>query len=324
MKNVKDKTMKAVAIDHFGGSEEMRVQTLDVPKAGPDEILIHVEMAGIGVWDPFECEGGFAKLFGGNPKFPYVPGSEGAGTVEDVGQQVKQFKKGDRVYGIGLFSQKGGFYAEYAVIKAEHAAHIPENLSAQQAGVLAVDGITALTGLDEILHLKRDESLLIFGASGGIGHLAVQLAKRMRARVFAIASGADGVALVERLGADRVVDGHKGGILEAAHEFAPKGFDAALLTAGGKKAQEALECMRKNGRVAFPNGVDPVPQATSDVIIKSYDGVPSKKLFDKLNSLVELGPFQVHIAKTFSLEQIAEAHRALKKHFIGKYGIKPK
>src|SRR5262249_10131847 len=99
MKNVKEKTMKAIALYHFGASEEMGVQALDIPEVGPDEILIRVEMAGVGVWDPFECQGGFAKLFGNKPKFPYVPGAEGAGTVEDVGDQVKMFKKGDRVYG---------------------------------------------------------------------------------------------------------------------------------------------------------------------------------------------------------------------------------
>ena len=102
---------------------------------------------------------------------------------------------------------------------------------------------------------------MIFGASGGIGHLAVQLAKRMGARVFAVASGSDGVALVKRLSADAVVDGHKDDIAAAARQFAPDGLDAALITAGGPAADNALTAMRAGGRVAYPNGVEPEPEA---------------------------------------------------------------
>ena len=123
-----------------------------------------------------------------------------------------------------------------------------------------MDAMTALRGLDDTLGLKPDESVMIFGASGGIGHLAVQLAKRMGAQVFAVASGSDGVALVKRLGADAVVDGRKDDIAAAARQFAPNGFDAALITAGGPAADKALSAMRAGGRVAYPNGVEPTPE----------------------------------------------------------------
>src|SRR5688500_19319944 len=96
------KSMKAAAIDHFGGIETIHVETLDVPEVGPDEVLIRVETAGVAVWDPVEREGGFAKLMGTAPKFPYVLGSEGAGTVVTVGEKVTQFKEGDRIYGMSL------------------------------------------------------------------------------------------------------------------------------------------------------------------------------------------------------------------------------
>src|SRR5579864_2403219 len=170
---------------------------------------------------------------------------------------------------VNLMSPKGGFYAEYTVIKADNAAMIPQALSTRDAGVLAVDGVTALDGLDKTLKLRPGESILILGASGGIGHLAVQLAKRMNARVLAVASGQDGVEFVKRLGADEVVDGHREDILKAAHEFAPKGLDAALLTAGGKAAAEAITALRKGGRAAYPDGVD-VPQTRDDVKVVSY------------------------------------------------------
>ena len=218
------KTMQAVTIDRFGGPETMKIREVPVPEVGPDEVLIRVESAGVGVWDPFEREGGFAQMFGTTPTFPYVLGSEGAGTVADVGQQVTQFKPGDHVYAVALANAKGGFYAEYAVVKAATVSHLSDSLTIEQAGAMPVDAITALRGLDDTLQVKPGESLMIFGASGGIGHLAVQLAKRMDARVLAVASGEDGVSLAQRLGADAVVDGHKGDVAAVARKLRPTGL----------------------------------------------------------------------------------------------------
>ena len=152
----------------------------------------------MGAWDPFEREGGFAKRFGTEQKFPYVLGTDGAGTVVRVGEQVSGFKEGDRVYAAVLANPKGGFYAEFAAVKADNVAHVPDKLTTEQAGVMLSDALTALQGLDDMLDLKPGETLMIFGAGGGIGHLAVQLAKRMGARVLAVASGEDGVALARR------------------------------------------------------------------------------------------------------------------------------
>jgi NADPH:quinone reductase len=323
MKNAQPGTMHAVAIDHFGGIDTMKVRTLPAPKVGPDEVLIHVEAAGVGVWDPFEREGGFAKEYGIKPEFPHVLGSDGAGTVVAVGDRVDRFKEGDRAYGFNLFNPKGGFYAEYAAVKADQAAPIPSGLSTEQAAVMPVDAMTALRGLDDTLKLKRGESIMIFGASGGVGHLAVQLAKRMGARVFAVASGDDGVALVRRLGADAVVDGHKDDVAAAAKRFARGGPDTALLTAGGEAAERALDALRPGGRVAYPNGVEPVPQERPGIVVTAYDGMPDPEAIERLNRLIEAGPFEVHIARTFPLEQAADAHRELQKHFLGKLALRP-
>ncbi|RPJ38270.1 MAG: NADP-dependent oxidoreductase, partial [Planctomycetaceae bacterium] len=264
--------MRAVAIDRFGGPETLTVKTLPVPEVGPDEVLIQVGSADVAQWDPFEREGGFAEMLGIEPKVPYVLGSDGAGTVVAVGERVRRFNEGDRVYAMSLANPKGGFYAEYAAVKVDDTSLIPDNLTTEQAGAMPFDAITALRGLDDTLGLKPGESLLIFGASGGIGHLAVQLAKRMGARVFAVASGDDGVELARRLGADAVVDGHKDDIAAAAREFAPDGLDAALFTAGGEAANKALTALREGGGVAYPNGVEPEPQAPSGVTVQSYDG----------------------------------------------------
>ncbi|HEV8039522.1 MAG TPA: NADP-dependent oxidoreductase [Bryobacteraceae bacterium] len=292
-----------------------------MPDVATDEILVRVDTAGVGVWDPFEREGGFAKEYGMKANFPHVLGTDGAGTVEEVGDEVHNLKRGDRVYGINLMSPKGGFYAEYTVIKANNAAMIPQALSTRDAGVLAVDGVTAMDGLDKALKLKAGESILILGASGGIGHLAVQLAKRMRARVLAVASGQDGVAFVKRLGADKVIDGRREDILKAAHEFAPKGLDAVLLTAGGKAAEQAIAALREGGRAAYPNGVEDVPQAHDGVKVMNYNAEPDPRTFAKLNEFIDGGPFEVHIARTFKLEDAAEAQRALESHYVGKLAL---
>jgi NADPH2:quinone reductase len=323
MKVLTKTKMKAVVINQFGGIEKLSLQTRPIPDLDPDEILIHVESAGVGVWDPFEREGGFAKMFEIEPDFPYVLGTDGAGTIKAVGSRVKKFKQGDRVYALSLMNPKGGFYAEYIAVNQDNTALIPDNLPTEQAGPMPVDAITALQGLDDALELKSGESLLICGASGGIGHLAVQLAKRMGARVLAVASRDDGVSLVKKLGADAAIDGRKDDIIAAAREFAPDGLDAVLLTTGGVAAEKSIESLRQGGRAAYPNGVEPEPKERPGLNIKSYDGRPDQHVFDKLNRLIESGPFTVHISRIFPLERAAEAQRALVAHHLGKIALKP-
>ena len=178
--------------------------------------------------------------------------------------------------------------------------------------MLPSDGLTALKGLEDVLDLQPDESVMIFGASGGIGHLAVQLAKRLGARVFAVASGEDGVSFVKRLGADVAVDGRSDKVLEVAREFAPDGIDAALVTAGGEATDRALAAIRPGGRIAYPNGVMPVPKAPAQVSIDAFDGEGGREAIDRLNELIEAGPFEVHVDRIFPLEQAARHKRRSK------------
>lgn len=321
-KKAKEKTMRAVALDRFGGPETLKVKTVPIPEAGADEILIQVEAAGVGAWDPFEREGGFVEVLGNTPRFPYVLGTDGAGTVAAVGEKVKEIKEGDRVYAAELGNPKGGFYAEYAVVKADNASLIPNDLKVEQAAVLASDGVTALNGLEDVLRLQPDESVMIYGASGGIGHLAVQLAKRLGARVFAVASGEDGVSFVKRLGADAAVDGRGDKVLEAARDFAPDGIDAALVTAGGEATDRALSAIRPDGRVAYPNGVMPAPKPPAPVRIDAYDGEGGRENLERLNQLIEEGSFEVHVHRTFPLEEAAAAQAALEEHHLGKIALR--
>jgi NADPH2:quinone reductase len=241
--------MKAAAIDRFGGPDVLRVHSLPVPRPEPDEVLIQLESAGIGVWDPMVREGEFEL---GPAKFPLVIGNDGAGKIAAVGENATRFQVGDRVY---AFAMKGGFYAEFVSVKEDNVAPIPPGLKSDEAGALGADGITALEGLENQLHLQAGEKLVIFGASGGIGHIAVQLARRIGAEVLAIASGEDGIDLSRRLGANAAVDGRHGNVRVVSREFAPGGFDAALVLVNGTGLDEALARMKRGGRVAYPNGV---------------------------------------------------------------------
>lgn len=318
----KAQTMRAVALDEFGGPEALKIQNVPVPQIEAGEVLIRVEAAGVGAWDPIEREGQFVEIMGAKPKFPYVLGTDGAGTIAAVGKNVNRFKEGDRVYAAVLANPKGGFYAQYAAVNADNVSRIPGRLNIEQAAVLPTDALTALVGLEKILDLKSGESLMVFGASGGVGHLALQLAKRLGAKVFAIASGNDGVQLVKKLGADSAVDGRGEDVLSAAKKFAPNGVDAALVTAGGEKTAHALSAVRKGGRIAYPHGVMPEPTAPDGVEIEAYDGEFNPALIERLNALIESGPFEVHVDRTFPLEEVSKAHKALNEHHLGKIALR--
>ena len=318
--------MRAVAIDRFGGPEVLEVRNMPVPEPGPDQVLIRVESAGIGIWDIGEREGRIAKMFGIQPKFPWILGSEGAGRITAVGDRVSGFRDGDLVYGdTWMTNPKAGFYAEYAALNTDHAWPIPSTMPTEQAGALLIDGGTALRGLDDTLGLKQDEKLMIIGASGGVGHLAIQLGRRFGARVFAISSGKDGVALARRLGAEVAVDGHDEDVVTSAREFAPDGFDAALVTVAGEAPEKALTLMREGGRVAYPwVNQRPAPKAPSTVRLFGYNANADRALLLKLNKLVEeADAFEVHLGKTFILDQVVDAYQAVGSHHLGRLALIP-
>ncbi len=311
-------TMQAAAIDRYGGPEVLQPHVLPVPKPGSKQVLIRLEAAGIGVWDPEVRAGEFEF---GKKGFPKVLGNDGAGTVVAVGKGVERVSVGDRVYAYGY---EGGFYAQYVAVKEDETAIVPPNVPTEEAGALGADGVTALIGLEEKLKLRAGKNLMIFGASGGIGHIAVQLAKRIGARVLGVASGKDGVDLIRKLGADAAVDGRSGpeSVARAVRAFAPEGIDAALVLAGGEALEHALAGMKKSGRVAHPNGVKPEPKGPAGVEVTAYDGVPSREIFERLNKWIAAGPFHVELGRTYSLEDAAQAHRAVVKHHLGKVALR--
>ena len=309
-------TMRVAAIDRCGGPEVLKIRTLPVPAIDEDEVLIAVHTAGVGSWDA-DIRAGWWPF--GNPRFPIVLGTDGSGTVAAIGSRVRRFKAGDKVYAYSFGNPKGGFYAEYVAVAATGVAPVPKVLDMRSAGAIGTTGLTALQGVDDALHLRRNESVIIHGASGGVGTLAVQFAKLRGARILATGSGNDGIALVRRLGADTAIDGKRGDIPEAARQFAPDGIDAVLAFAGGPQLTQCLDALRRGGRVAYPNGVEPAPRKRRGIDVVSYDAVAGVSEFRRLNQAIEKAALRIPIAAGYRLEQAAKAHQHIAKgHVLGK------
>jgi len=312
------RTMRAAAIDRTGGPEVLTLHTLPIPEVGASEVLIAVHTAGVAIWDA-DIRQRLAYI--SKPHFPFVMGSDAAGIVAALGSAVTTFKVGDAVYAYCWDNPKGGFYAEYAAVATNCVARIPKGLTVDTAGALGASGLTALQGLEGALHIQRGETLIIHGASGAVGTLAIQLAKLNGAKVLATASGDDGIALVRRLGADAAVDGRRGDITAAARSFAPKGVEAVLALAAGDGLQRCIDALRAGGRVAFPYGVEPEPKPRAGISIVGYDAIsgPEEVELVRLNKLVEMRKFEVPVAAEYSLEDAAKAHeRMAKGHVLGK------
>jgi len=308
--------MKAAAIDRFGPPSALKLHTLPVPRPGPRQVLVELHAAGVGGWDESIRDGSWKP--DGRTRFPLVLGTDGAGIVVARGARVRRVHIGDRVYGYEPFNSKGGFYAEYIAINEKSIAPVPRRLDLIQAGAGAVTALTALQGIDRALRVRRRETLLIFGASGSVGTLAVQFAKRHGAHVLATASGTAAMALVRRLGADAVIDARRDDAADRLRDLTPKGIDAALALAGGDALERCLDFMRDGGRIAYPNGVEPEPKPRRGFRIQSYDAEAGPREFAQLGRAVEQARLRVPIAATYPLGKAAGAHRRLQEKVIGR------
>jgi NADPH:quinone reductase len=294
---------------------------LPVPAIGATEVLIAIDTAGVGPWDADIREGWYPE---GKPHFPLVLGVDGAGIVAAVGSRVRRLSVGDKVYSYSWANPKGGFYAEYVAVAASKVAPIPKRLDLQRAGAIPTTGLTALQGVDDALEVRPGESVLVHGGSGGVGTLAVQFAKLRGARVLATGAGRDGAALLRELGADMAIDGKRGDLEEAARRFAPNGIDAILALIGGAALERALNAVRRGGRVAYPNGIEPQPKRRRGMKFITYDAASGIREFDRLNRAAEEAKLQIPIAAEFSLADAAKAHRRLTRHVLGKIVLRTK
>ena len=230
--------MKAAAIDKTGPPEVLTIHTVPVPKMGPKDVLISLLAAGVGIWDAQIRKGDYSV---GSKRFPRVLGSDGAGIVADVGRDVRRFKEGDRVWAYDWESSKTGFYAEYVAPNEKNVAHAPDELTLIEAGAAAVTGMTALQGVDDHLKLDKSETILVFGATGAVGTLAVQFAKRTGAHVVATASPGRADTTLHEIGIEQVFDSRAANASERLRSFAPGGLTAVLAFAGGDDLERCID-----------------------------------------------------------------------------------
>ena len=309
--------MAAAALDKFGPPQVLSLHTLPVPLPAPGEVLIELHAAGVGVWDASVRDGSWRPF--DHPKFPLVLGTDGAGIVVMKGPRVRRFDVGDRVWAYHYADPKGGFYAEYVAVNVDHVGNMPRRLNFVEAGAGATTGLTALQGIDDALRVGKDETVLVFGATGGVGTLAIQFAKRKGARVIATASGSDAVTLAKKLGADGIFDARGEDAANRLKALAPDGIDAALVLAASGTLEACLDLVKPGGRIAYPNGVWPEPKKRRKIQVLSYNGEAGQRQFERLERAASEARLTVPIAEIYPLEQAVKAHERLEQgHILGR------
>lgn len=235
--------MKAIQVYQFGGPEVLAVHEVPTPKPGPGEVLVRVRAAGVNPYDTYMRNGAYPV----KPALPYTPGSDAAGTIETVGEGVAKVKPGNRVYTATTLT---GAYAEYALARENQVYPLPEKISFSQGAGLWVPYGTAYTALRHHADARAGETLLIHGASGGVGIAAVQFARALGLTVIGTAGTSRGLELVKKEGAHHVFDHSKAGypedILKAT---GGRGIDLILEMLANVNLATDLKLLALRGRV---------------------------------------------------------------------------
>jgi NADPH2:quinone reductase len=235
--------MKAILVHEFGGPEVLKLEEVPTPKPGPGQVLVRIHAAGVNPYDTYMRAGTYAI----KPPLPYTPGSDGAGVIEAVGEGVKKVKPGDRVYTAKTIS---GAYAQYALALEGQVHRLPEKISFTQGAGVWVPYGTAYHALFHSAKAHASESVLVHGASGGVGSAAVQMARAMGLTVFGTAGTPKGVDLVKREGAQQVFDHRKAGYLEdILKATGGRGVDIILEMLANVNLAADLKLLAINGRV---------------------------------------------------------------------------
>jgi NADPH2:quinone reductase len=235
--------MRAIQVHKFGGPEVLELHEVVTPRPTVGEILVRVRAAGVNPYDTYMRNGTYAI----KPSLPYTPGSDAAGTVEAVGEGVKKFRGGERVYSAKTLS---GAYAEYALAGESQLHALPEKISFSQGAGLWVPYGTAYTALHHHAHARAGETLLVHGASGGVGTAALQFARAMGMTVIGTAGTARGIELVKKEGAHHVFDHTRAGYAEEILKVTGGiGVDVVLEMLANMNLAADLQLLAKQGRV---------------------------------------------------------------------------
>ena len=236
--------MKAIRVHGFGGPEVLRLEEVPTPQPGPGEVLVRMHAIGVNPVETYIRAGKYARL----PALPYTPGNDGAGVVEQIGDSVTRFKPGDRVYTAGSIS---GTYAEFALCKTEQVHQLPANVSFAQGSAMGTPYATAYRGLFQRADAKPDETVLVHGASGGVGTAAVQLARARGLRVFGTAGSDQGRKLAREQGAHEVFDHRAPDQFEQIMKATDgRGVDVIVELLANVNLAKDLTILAKSGRIA--------------------------------------------------------------------------
>ncbi|HVE88788.1 MAG TPA: zinc-dependent alcohol dehydrogenase family protein [Burkholderiaceae bacterium] len=327
--------MKAILMTAPGGLDVLKLATIAEPVShGPNQLLVRVRAAGI---NPLDTKIRKQHFFYPD-NLPAILGVEGAGVVEQTGPSVTRFHPGDEIYffsnGLGL---EPGAYAEYTVIHEEHAACKPKTLSMAEAAAIPVALITAWEALVDRVALKSGEKVLIHAGAGGVGHIAVQLARVRGAQVAATVSGKEKAELVKSLGAELSIDYREQDFVEEALRWTGgRGVDVVLDTVGGATFCKSFKALRMYGRVAT---LLSTPCELADINVARLRNIsvgfvqmtaPSylndaearraqTRILENGASLFEQGKLKVLLSAVLQLEDASTAHRLVEEgHTSGK------
>ncbi|WFB05728.1 NADP-dependent oxidoreductase [Streptomyces sp. LX-29] len=294
-------TMRAISQDVLGGPEVLKEVELPVPTPGPNEVLVRVHAAGL---NPTDWKHRALKLLLGEP--PYVLGWDVSGVVEAVGVGVTLFKPGDEVFGMLPFPYGAGSHAEYVTAPARALVRKPSSIDHVAAGALPLVGLTAWQALVDTADIQAGQRVLVHAAAGGVGHVAVQIAKARGAYVIGTASAAKHDYLRD-LGADEVIDYHTTDVAETVRDV-----DVVLDALGGETRLRSLRTLRPGGLLVsiLPHGAEGLSEEADrlgvrvELLLVEADHAGMTAIAD----LVESGRLRPTVAGTFPLAEAATAH----------------
>ena len=304
--------MKAVQIKEYGDESVLKYIKVNRPKPKSNEILVKIKAAAINPVD-VKIRDGQGKDWG--MQLPLVLGADFAGTIEDLGEEIKSYKKGDEVYGKILL----GCYADYVIVKENELSLKPTNLDFDNAASIPMGALTAYQAIFDTAGLKSGQKILVHGASGGVGAMAVQLAKAKGAYVIGTASGSN-EDFVKSLGVDEFID-----YKTAKFEETVKDMDVVFDAVGGDTNKKSYQVLKKGGfLVSLVQEGDKDLMAKYDVTAKVMSSHPDPTQLEEITKLAEEGKLKTRVSKTFPLSEVAEAQKASQEgHVKGKIILNP-
>lgn len=302
--------MRAIRQRSLGGPEVLELATVDRPAPVPTEVLVKVAAAGVNPVDwKTRSSGGML----GSP--PFTVGWDVAGVVEELGFGVTRFAVGDRVFGMPRFPREAGAYAEFVTSPSRQLARIPDRLSNVEAGAMPLGSLTAWQALVDTAAVRDGDRVLVHAAAGGVGHLAVQIAKSQGAYVIGTARADDHPFLAD-LGIDESIDYTREDVGAAVRDV-----DVVLDLVGGQTGLDSLPVIRDGGLlISVPSQADvaPLREAARDrVRVTGILVEPDRTGMEAIAGLAADGRLRVRVARTFPLEQAAAAHELLEKGRAG-------